>query len=81
MPPLELYDDGLRFEASNIPRNLIDALRMLPDPTTPTRYEIELVGDLAGILHPSDANTKRPPARLGGLDCIEVGFFGCGDRI
>lgn len=62
-----LYDEGLRFEASNILRSLIDEIRMIPDPTKPAKHEIELVGDLAGILHLMDANNKRPPARLGGL--------------
>ena len=61
-----LYDTGLRFEAMSILRSLIDEIRMIPDPTTPARHEIELVGDLAGILHLMDANNKRPPAKLGG---------------
>ena len=61
-----LYDEGLRFGATNILRSLIDEIRMIPDPTTPARHDIELIGDLAGILHLMDANNKRPPAKLGG---------------
>ncbi|MDQ2067938.1 hypothetical protein Q9295_16305 [Xinfangfangia sp. CPCC 101601] len=61
-----LYDEGLRFEASNILRSLIDEIRMIPDPTTPAKHDIELIGDLAGILHLMNADNKRPPAKLGG---------------
>ncbi|MFC0280508.1 zinc ribbon domain-containing protein, partial [Falsigemmobacter intermedius] len=55
-----LYDQGLRFEASNILRSLIDEIRMIPDPITPAKHDIELIGHLAGILHLMDANNKRP---------------------
>ena len=51
---------------ANILRSLIDEIRMIPDPTTPAHHDIELIGDLAGILDLMDTDNKRPPAKLGG---------------
>lgn len=48
-------------------RSLITEIRMLPEASAPGGHEIELVGELAGILALSVADMTKPPqsARVG----------------
>ena len=51
----------MKLEATQILRGLISEIRMLPDPASPGGHEIELIGELAGILNLADADMTKPP--------------------
>lgn len=57
----------MKLEATEILRSLITEIRMLPEASNPGGHEIELVGELAGILNLSEADMAKPPrlARAG----------------
>lgn len=57
----------MKLEATRLLRSLITEIRMLPESTAPGGHEIELVGELAGILALSEADMRKPPrlARAG----------------
>ncbi|WP_423208842.1 recombinase family protein [Paracoccus yeei] len=62
-----LQGPGMKREATQILRSLITEIRMLPEASAPGGHEIELVGELAGILALSEADMTKPPrlARAG----------------
>ena len=62
-----LNQPGMKLEATQILRGLISEVRMLPDPASPGGHQIELVGELAGILALGEADMTKPPrlARAG----------------
>ena len=62
-----LQEPGMKREATQILRSLITEIRMLPEASAPGGHEIELVGELAGILALSEADMTKPPrlARAG----------------
>ena len=62
-----LQEPGLRLEATQILRSLITEIRMVPAPGATGGHEIELIGELAGILALSEADMTKPPrlARAG----------------
>ena len=62
-----LQEPGMKREATQILRSLITEIRMLPEASAPGGHEIELVGELAGILALSVADMTKPPqsARVG----------------
>ncbi|WP_313352174.1 recombinase family protein [Paracoccus sp. (in: a-proteobacteria)] len=62
-----LQEPGMKLEATQLLRSLITEIRMLPDSTAPGGHEIELVGELAGILALWAADMRKPPrlARAG----------------
>nr|WP_281348989.1 zinc ribbon domain-containing protein [Paracoccus limosus] len=62
-----LQEPGLRLEATQILHSLINEIRMVPAAGAPGGHEIELIGELAGILALSEADMTKPPlmARVG----------------
>lgn len=62
-----LNQPELKLQATELVRGLISEVRMVPEPGAPGSHEIELVGDLAGILQLAEAETTKPPraARAG----------------
>ncbi|RGP35143.1 recombinase family protein [Pseudotabrizicola alkalilacus] len=65
-----LNQSDLKPQATELLRGLISEARMVPTPDAPGGHEIELVGDLAGILQLSEADMTKPPrmARAGVSD-------------
>lgn len=63
-----LNEPALKPVATELLRGLISEVRMVPDRKAPGAHQIELVGDLAGILGLSAADMTKPPrlARAGG---------------
>ena len=67
----------VKREATAALRALISQVRMVPDADAPGGHQLELIGELAGIMALGSAESKKPPAVCGGL----VGNDGCGSRI
>lgn len=67
----------MKREATTALRALISQVRMVPDADAPGGHQLELIGELAGIMALGSAESKKPPAVCGGL-FAEVG---CGSRI
>lgn len=63
-----LNSPELKPVATELLRGLISEVRMVPDHKAPGAHQIELVGDLAGILGLAAADMTKPPlvARAGG---------------
>ncbi len=61
----------MKLEATQILRGLISEVRMVPDRAAPGLHQIELIGELAGILALSDADTTKPP-RMQGLKSVSL---------
>ncbi|MFG6634299.1 recombinase family protein, partial [Sulfitobacter sp. 1A09132] len=56
-----LSDPEVRVQAAEAMRSLISEIRMMPSADAPNGHQIELSGDLAGILALGDADTTKPP--------------------
>ncbi|RDD96185.1 recombinase family protein [Paracoccus pantotrophus] len=56
-----LKEPGMKLEATQILRSLIAEIRMVPETSAPGGHEIELLGELAGILALSETDTTKPP--------------------
>ena len=75
-----LNEPALKPVATELLRGLISEVRMVPDRKAPGAHQIELVGDLAGILGLFAADMTKPPrlARAGGDFRSETMVAGAG---
>ena len=76
-----LNQPELKTQATELLRGLISEVRMVPEEGAPGGHEIELVGDLAGILLLAEADMTKPSrmARAGvglGSDTVVAGACG-----
>jgi site-specific DNA recombinase len=72
-----LQDPGLKAEATEALRGLVSEIRLIPDPEAANGHQIELAGDLAGILALGDIEATKPArfARVGSETMVAgVGF-------
>ncbi|WP_123792303.1 hypothetical protein [Pacificibacter maritimus] len=71
-----LNDEACRFEASELLRGLISAIRMLPDETALNGQRIKLVGELAAILELSPPQKREHPLFYGrGVGYVVLGVM------
>src|SRR5690606_14984507 len=76
-----LQEPGMKLEATQILRSLITEIRMVPEPDAPGGHEIELLGELAGILALSEADTTKPPRLARAGKSVESETMVAGARI
>ena len=75
-----LQEPGMKLEATQILRSLITEIRMVPEPDAPGGHEIKLLGELAGILALSEADTTKPPRLARAGKSVESGTMVAGAR-
>lgn len=60
-----LLDPALRVQVAEAMRGLISEIRMIPAADAPNGHQIDLRGDLAGILALGEAETTKPSPERG----------------
>lgn len=69
-----LNQPELKPQATELLRGLISEVRMVPAPGVPGGHEIELIGELAGILNLAEADMPQPPHRArAGAETVVAG--------
>lgn len=76
-----LNQPELKPQATELLRGLISEVRMVPEPDAPGGHEIELAGELAGILNLAEADMTKPPRLARASNSFELETMVAGARL